>query len=80
MAHSTLPVFRSPAFPQVFAAALTQEVTRVSAHPQLSLCCYVSPVIGIADGGYECKEPAVVHHVATEQDYCARHYREVGRG
>jgi hypothetical protein len=80
MAHSTLPVLTHPHFPQVFAAALNSQVNR-AVQPALSLCCYVSPESswGACDS-IECREVAVVHDVATEMDYCARHYRGVSRG
>jgi hypothetical protein len=85
MAQRTLPVLTHPAFPQVFAAAISQEVNRV-AFPvppqiQLSTCCYESPESswGAADA-IACRRVAVVYDVATEMDYCALHYREVRRG
>jgi hypothetical protein len=84
MAQRTLPVLTHPAFPQVLAAALGQEVNQVAAFPvptQLSVCCYESPESswGAADA-IACRRVAVVHDVATEMDYCALHYREVRRG
>jgi len=78
MSTRTLPSLSHPAFPQVFRAAIAQEVTRVST--QLSLCCYESPAEGLCGGGYPCNEIAVVHDVATELDYCWRHYQGVRRG
>lgn len=77
MAHATLPSLPCPSFPQVLSQALDQEITRV---PQLSVCCYVYPVEGFAGGGYECGEVAVVHQIATEQDFCARHWKAASRG
>jgi hypothetical protein len=80
MAQRSLAVLTHPSFPQVFAQALNQEVTRVA--PQLSVCCYESPESywGACDGGIRCTRTATIHDVATEQDYCFAHYREVRRG
>jgi hypothetical protein len=85
MAHSTLPVLTHPSFPQVFAAAISAEVNRVCfpvpTQPQLSICCFTSPESswGACDS-IECRDVATVHDVATELDYCARHFRAVRRG
>jgi hypothetical protein len=85
MSAKTLPVLTHPAFPQVFAQALSAEVNRVAfpAPPQiqLSTCCYESPESrwGACDGQV-CLQPATVHDVATEQDFCFRHWKEARRG
>jgi|HubBroStandDraft_4_1064222.scaffolds.fasta_scaffold05566_16 hypothetical protein len=79
MAHSTLPVFSHPDFPQVFEAALNQLVTRQV--PQLSPCCYESAESRWGAGdAIACTQPAVIHDVATELDYCFAHYKAVNRG
>jgi len=51
------------------------EVPFLPAQPQLSLCCWDDP-----ETDFSCQQPAVIHDVATELDYCARHYRAVRRG
>jgi hypothetical protein len=84
MSVSTLPVLTHPQFPQVLTRALNQEVTRVTSHPALSLCCHETVV---EDGGtgefnqaFPCVQPATIHDLATEQDYCFEHFRAVRRG
>lgn len=70
-------VFHSPTFPQVFTKAIQSQVRQL-----LATCCYVSPesIPGSCDGGYPCNEPATIHDVSTEMDYCSRHGRMVCRG
>jgi hypothetical protein len=68
MAHSTLPVFSHPQFPQVFAAATHQLVREVSA--TLGLCDYET------EHG-SCTREATVHHVGYEMEFCADHFRKV---
>jgi hypothetical protein len=85
MAAKTLPVLTHPSFPQVFAAAISARVNRICFpnQPQthLSVCCYESPESswGAADA-IACNQTAMVHDVATEQDYCFAHYKAVRRG
>jgi hypothetical protein len=40
--------------------------------PPQSECCYTSEFC-------DCRELATVHHLETEQDLCARHWRKVVR-
>ena len=84
MAVQHLTVLHSPEFPQVFSGALDQlqsRVERVVRESQLSPCCYESPESrpGAADS-LPCSQTATVHHLASEQEFCAKHFREVSRG
>jgi hypothetical protein len=81
MAQHSLPVLSHPAFPQVFEAAIDQQVRRLFPQPALSVCCYQSPETfwGACDG-IACLQPATIHDVATELDYCFTHYKAVHRG
>jgi hypothetical protein len=78
MAHSTLPVFSHPHFPQVFNRTIDQAVRRLLARPQLGVCCYESPetLPGACDG-QPCYRAAIVHDLATDQEFCARHFAAV---
>jgi hypothetical protein len=80
MAHSTLPVFSHPQFPQVTGALFASEVRRVER--SLSLCAWQSPESsrGACDGGFPCQETAIVTNLADENEYCLSHFREVERG
>lgn len=80
MAHSSLPVFFHPQFPQVFDRALMFEVRRVE--KLLGLCCWESPESsrGACDGGFPCQEQATVHHLESDNEFCLSHFREVSRG
>jgi hypothetical protein len=85
MAHSSLPVFSHPDFPQVLSAAIEQFVERIGVAPTGQLfpqCDYSSPVACSTDcHSQSCSDRATVHHLPTELDLCARHYRKlVGRG
>lgn len=77
MAQSTLPSLTRSNFPQVFSNAIDQMVARIAAHPQLGQCWF-------EDEHCDCRQPAVVHDLATEREFCARHFsmitKEVSRG
>jgi hypothetical protein len=73
MAHSTLPVLAHPDFPRVFSRAIDQMVTRAFVQPELHSCDY-------EDAFCDCREAAVVHDLATEFEYCVRHFLAVNRG
>lgn len=71
MSHSTLPalpVLPFHTFPQ----------------PQLSLCCRETVISDGSTGefnrAFPCTRPAVIHDLATEQDYCFECWKAVGRG
>jgi hypothetical protein len=65
MAQHSLPVLPFHTFPQ----------------PQLSPCCHESAESRWGAGdAISCTQPAVIHDVATEQDYCFAHYKAVSRG
>jgi hypothetical protein len=70
MSVSTLPVSARPQFPQGLNSVIPP-----------SICCHVTPETSWGAGdAFECNQLAVVHHVATEMDYCAAHWKVVGRG
>ena len=81
MSGSTLPVLTHPSFPQVFAAAITQEVNRAVAQPLLSTCCREFPESRWGAGdAVACTRKATIYDLETEQEYCFPCYREVRRG
>ena len=47
----------------------------------LTTCSYESPesTYGACDG-VPCSAKATVYDTQTDQEYCAKHFREVGRG
>ena len=73
MAHSTLPSLTHSEFPQVFTQAIDDLVDRLAARPQLGQCWY-------EDEYCDCRAQAVVHNLATEQEFCLRHFLAVNRG
>ena len=88
MSAKTLPVLTHPSFPQVFAAAIRSEVNRVcfpdQPRIQLSFCCRETVISDGSTGefnrAFPCSRPAVIHDLATEQDYCFECWKAVGRG
>ena len=76
MTQPSLPVLALPSFPQNFTHALSQLLGRVDrvliAHPILGTCDYESDC--------DCRRPATVHHLKSEREYCAAHFRKVSRG
>ena len=84
MAAQHHTILTHPDFPQVLAKAIALEVSRVSkiVESHLSICCYVSPESKWGAGdAVECRQIAVVHDIATEQEFCSAHYgMDVRRG
>jgi len=71
MAHNTLPVLSNPNFPQVFAKAMDQAVSRMMERPQLGKCNAESPETSYAAGdGQPCYRQATIHDLSTDQEYC----------
>ncbi len=73
MAAQHLTALSSPEFPQVFDgcfARLSARVDRVVAQSHLSTCDF-------NDEYCVCREVATVHHLASEHEFCARHFRQV---
>jgi hypothetical protein len=66
MSGSTLPVLSHPSFPQVFEAA----IRRFSDVQQFGLCDYATEF-------GSCPHVATVHHLESEQEFCAGHFRKV---
>ena len=76
MAAQHLTVLSRPQFPQVFEDAIHYEIRRVSAivdQVLLGTCAF-------DDEHCDCRQPAVVHHLETESNYCLRHFQAVNRG
>lgn len=75
MAQNTLPVLSRSHFPQVFEDAVSFEVRRVSriVTARLGQCWF-------SDEHCDCRELATVHHLASEQEFCERHFQAVTRG
>jgi hypothetical protein len=83
MAAQHLTVLPPLEFPQIQLLRstldpLTRMVDRVLLESQLSLCCYESPESrpGACDS-VPCNQAATVHHLALEQEFCAKHFRTV---
>ena len=79
MAHSTL------ARPEVeLSQVLNSFVQRILDKPQLGLCCFETVISSgetrEADQSFFCYSAATVHDLASDQEYCARHFAEVSRG
>ena len=72
MASRTLPSLTHSQFPQVFSSAIDSMVARIAAMPQLHACDY-------EDAFCDCRERAVVHDLATDFEYCVRHFVAVNR-
>ena len=76
MAAQHLTALSSPEFPQAFEDLIDYEVRRVSRivdQAQLSTCDF-------ADEYCDCRDKATVHHLKSEQEFCARHFAAVNRG
>ena len=76
MAAQHLTALASPEFPQVFDASLNQlfqRVDRIYAASLLSICDF-------EDQYGDCREVATVHHLASEHEFCLRHFQAVTRG
>jgi len=72
MAAQNLPSFPLAGFAQLVPALIDHEIKRVN------------QLLGSCDwedewSPYTCKEKAVVHHIATEHEYCLSHFVEVDR-
>jgi hypothetical protein len=85
MSQSTLPVpplLSSTGFPQDFISAFEQMIRRIAAKPRLGTCSWQSPESssGACNGGHPCSKAAVVHDLASDQEFCARHFREISLG
>lgn len=85
MAQTNLPVLSHAGFPQLLHLLIGAEIERVErilAQAELSPCCYESPESsrGACDGGEPCREKATVHDLASDEEYCLSHFREVERG
>ena len=76
MAVTHLTALSSPEFPQVFDRCLDQlfqRVERILAASYLSTCAF-------EDQFGDCREVATVHHLASEHEFCLRHFQAVNRG
>jgi hypothetical protein len=76
MAAQHLTALASPEFPQVLDVCfsrLQDQVARVMAQSYLSECDF-------EDEYGDCRQRATVHHLESEKEYCADHFRKVTRG
>jgi hypothetical protein len=89
MAQSNVAFLSTPEYPQHIRreiARLEEMVSRAFSAAQLSAdlstCDYESleSHAGACDGGHPCHDKATVYHLASDQEYCDRHFREVSRG
>ena len=80
MAAQHLTVLTHPEFPQVLDGSLSrldQMVTRVLAKTAVT---YLLGQCNFEDEYCDCREPATVHHLESEQEFCLRHFQAVTRG
>jgi hypothetical protein len=81
MATQKLSSLSSPLFPQVIPGVMDRyiaHVDRILAECELTTCCHESPESSWgASDGLVCSAKATIHELATEREYCARHFREV---
>lgn len=84
MATQNFTCLSSPDFPQAFESLIEYElrrVDRVLVQTLLPTCEHEFPESRYAAAdGFPCNQPAVVHHLPTEQDVCLKHFQEVSRG
>jgi len=79
MAAPTLSVLTSPDFPQTFDRVLSRLERLViraearAAQLELSLCDF-------EDEHCDCRRLATVHHLASEHEYCDRHFQQIEKG
>lgn len=77
MAHNTLAVLSRSDFHSAFLDReifqLDNLITHSFAKAHLSECAFSNEYVS-------CAEVATVHHLASEQEFCARHFRAVSRG
>jgi hypothetical protein len=73
VAHSTLSALSTPEFPQVFASTIDRQiewVDRIAVQSHLVQCYF-------SDEWCDCRKPATVHHLKSEQEFCLTHFLEV---
>ena len=76
MAAQHLTALASPEFPQALDRSLNQlfeRVDRILAQSYLSTCDF-------EDQYGDCRNVATVHHLASEHEFCERHFKVVNRG
>lgn len=76
MAVPDLTFLSAPNFPQVLdsvIARLVPLIEQAEARANLTTCFFESEHC-------DCRELGTVHHLASEQEFCERHFREVSRG
>jgi hypothetical protein len=83
MAHSTLAVFPVSHFPQsIFdISRIVRLIDEAAGGALFTFCSHESAksTYGACDG-VPCPAKATVYDTQTEQEYCAKHFREVSRG
>jgi hypothetical protein len=85
MAHPTVAVLHAPNFHSIFSSAAldryTSDVGRMIERAPLPPCSYEYPEYrrGACDGE-PYSDKGTVHDLASDQEYCAKHFREVSRG
>jgi hypothetical protein len=76
MAAHDLTVLSAPNFHSVLDSSIQQDlalVDRVLACVHLTTCYW-------SDEHCDCREVATVHHLASELEFCERHFQAVSRG
>ena len=80
MAAQHLTALSSPEFPQVLhdsVERIIDAVDRVLAAHSLN---YLLSPCDFEDQFGDCREVATVHHLKSEHEFCARHFKAVTRG
>ena len=77
MAVTHLTALSSPEFPQVLTDSIERIIDVVDVvlarNAPLSQCDF-------SDQYCDCREVATVHHLKSEHEFCARHFKAVNRG
>lgn len=83
MAQANLPASPASEFPQGFAQQLFQDIVtlnRILYATHHSTMLAGLPECAVEEEGWPCARPAVVTHLATELECCAKHFMAVERG
>jgi hypothetical protein len=73
MSAQHLNALSSPSFPQTFESVIEfhiRRVSRIAELAQLGQCDF-------EDEHCDCREKATIHHLASEREFCERHFRRV---
>ena len=77
MAAQHLTALSSPEFPQALSVSLDRLIDRVEIIVARN---YLLSPCDFEDQYGDCREVATVHHLASEHEFCLRHFQVVQRG